>query len=175
MSFYVSIQVYLHLIAAERLKWCYLCNNSGFSSRPEFVLWKLTAAHLQRGGHKSDWVCFVHLHRRQQGELVTYPVQLLIWTTERPWILPPQWNIEPSGRIFPPSAVTLAMSLISRTEDSDSSGYYSRISKQLLALSVSNVLQGLCDIVSIPDLFIYSFFLSQLFPRTEIGAQGKLQ
>ena len=80
-------------------------------------------------------------------------------------------NIEPSHRIFPLSTITLAMSLISCTGDSDSSGYYGGISEQLLALSTSNVLQR-------PFVILYQsliFFLYQSLPRTEPGAQARLK
>lgn len=105
----------------------------------------------------------VHLHLGQQGELPTDPLLLLILTTKRPCILPPQWNIEPSYRIFPLSTITLAMSLISCTEDSDSSGYYSRISERLLALSVSDVPQSLFVILY---QSLNKPFLSLLLPST---------
>lgn len=105
----------------------------------------------------------VHLHLGQQREPPTDSLLLLIWTTKRPWIPPPQWNIETSYRIFPLSTITLAMSLISCPEDSDSSGYYSRISEQLLALSVSDVPQSLFVILY---QSLKKKYLSQLLPST---------
>lgn len=85
----------------------------------------------------------VQLHLGQQRALPTDPLLPLILTTKHAWILPPHWNIEPSHRIFPLSKITLAMSLIICPEDSDSTGYYSRVWEQILALSVSDVRQSL--------------------------------
>ena len=112
----------------------------------------------------------VHSHLGQQGEQPTDPLPLLILTTKCSRILPTQWNIEPGYRIFPLSTITLAMSLISCPEDSDSSGYYSRIAEQLLALSVSDVLQSLFVILYQSLKKIFFSFLSQLLQsRPEQG------
>lgn len=162
----------------EDLQWCYLCTKRSLSSCPEFGLLKLTAVHLQRRWAQITLlskVCSVHLYLGQRREQQTDRLLLLILTTECPWIFPPQWNIEPSYGIFPLSAITLAMSLISCTEDSDSSGYYSWISEQLLALSVSNVLQSLLVMLyqSLNNFpFPLLFFLFFVERRTQ--AQGNL-